>query len=136
LSKVAEVADPKRLLEITQDAPSPNVLVQNLLGVARTESAPEGARRRARRSVDGVFTPTRDKAPAKAEVVATNGAVKGVAKSAMAASAPAAVAAPPRPAGAPKSGQPKSAPPKSLPPPERRPVPCGGEPCTGCTPFV
>jgi hypothetical protein len=50
------VADPKRLLELTEDAPSPNVLIQNLLGVARTEAAPDGARRRTRRSIDGVFS--------------------------------------------------------------------------------
>lgn len=122
LSKVVDVVDPKRLLESTQDAPSPNVLVQNLLGVARTESAPEGARRRARRAVDGVFTPARgsDKAPAKeaaageATVADSGAALKSVARS--------------------KAPPPQSLPPKSLPPTERRP-PGASDPCSGCTPF-
>jgi hypothetical protein len=112
--------DPKRLLEITQDAPSPNVLVQNLLGVARSEAAPEGARRRARRSVDGVFTPApaAEKLPVKeaAAVDATtadgSAALKSVARSA--------TKIPP--------------PPKSLPATERRPS-GSGDPCSGCTPY-
>lgn len=53
LPKVVDGADdPKRLLELVQEEPSPNVLVQNLLGAARTEAAPEGVKRRARRSVE------------------------------------------------------------------------------------
>lgn len=52
LPKVVDGDDPKRLLELVQDAPSPNVLVQNLLGAARTEAAPEDVKRRARRAVE------------------------------------------------------------------------------------
>jgi hypothetical protein len=122
--------DPKRLLESTQDAPSPNVLVQNLLGVARTEAAPEGARRRARRSVDSVFTPrSPEKAPGKEATVeasaSESGGLKSVARSAskLSSAKPApAKPAPPRPAPT------KSPPPKSLPA-------AGAEPCPGCPPF-
>jgi hypothetical protein len=110
--------DPKRLLESTQDAPSPNVLVQNLLGVARSEAAPDGARRRARRAIDSVFTPPRgsEKAAAReataTEATAADGApLKNVARSAN-----------------------KVSPPKSLPVTERRPAGTS-DPCSGCTPF-
>lgn len=117
--------DPKRLLESTQDAPSPNVLVQNLLGVARSEAAPDGARRRARRSVDSVFAPapTVEKAPVREAAsadaaIADGNALKSVARSA--------TKAPPPPKVPP--------PPKSLPPAERRPS-GSSDPCSGCTPY-
>jgi hypothetical protein len=118
------VADPKRLLESTQDALSPNVLVQNLLGVARTESAPDGARRRARRSIDGVFASPPGSVEATGSTPLKSASSKGsVAKS------PSAKATPAKNPGSP----PKSMPPKSMPPAERRPAGCG-EPCAG-TPF-
>jgi hypothetical protein len=113
--------DPKRLLEITQDGPSPNVLVQNLLGVARSEAAPDGAKRRSRRSVDGVFSSESDdpNAAGKSTAAKSTAAKTTAAKTTM-----------------PKSATTKSAapPPKTIPPAERRPGGCG-EPCAGWTPF-
>jgi hypothetical protein len=136
LSKVVDVVDPKRLLEITQDAPSPNVLVQNLLGVARSEAAPEGARRRARRSVDGVFAPAPNN-PARSDPARSDPT------SARGEKAPAKEAANPDATAADGSAALKSVarsatkippPPKSLPPTERRPS-GSGDPCSGCTPY-
>jgi hypothetical protein len=120
LSKVVDVVDPKRLLESALDGPSPNVLVQNLLGVARTEAAPDGARRRAKRSIDGVFaSPPKVEAPS--EPVARSATARPPAVKATAARSAAPL--------------PSSMPPKSMPAAvERRPGSCG-EPCGGCTPF-
>lgn len=114
--------DPKRLLEITEDAPSPNVLVQNLLGVARSEAAPDGAKRRSRRSVDGMFaSEADDPTNATAPPVATKSAVGKCAAGK---------------AASPKHAATKTVapPPKSIPSAERRPG-GGGEPCVGWTPV-
>jgi hypothetical protein len=133
LSKVVDVVDPKRLLESTQDAPSPNLLVQNLLGVARTEAAPDGARRRAKRSVDGIFTPQPEADQGDAvtnAAAATSAAAKGSSAKPSATKASAG-----KGSGA-KSNTTRAAPPspQNMPPADRRPG-VGSDPCAGCNPF-
>ena len=50
------MSDPKRLLEVDQDAPSPNVLLQNLLGAAQADGIPRAVRQRTLKSIESAVS--------------------------------------------------------------------------------